>query len=31
MGKKVKKNFPRAGLEPSITVFERQYAVTSTI
>ena len=31
MGEKVKKNFPWAGLEPSITVFELQHAVTSTI
>ena len=31
MRKKSLKEFPRVGLEPSITVFERQHAITSTI
>ena len=31
MRKKKLKKFPRMGLEPSITGFERQYAITSTV
>ena len=31
MRKKNLKKFPQMGLEPSITVFERQHAITSTI
>ena len=29
--KKNKKSFPRVGFEPTITVFGRQYAITTTI
>ena len=31
MRKKKLKKFPRMGLEPSITGFKRQYAITSTV